>query len=399
MFSGFELVVSMGMTLTMVVLVFFLFRKKKSVSSQSGAMAQPKNGCPLCRVVDMVLYRLLLPCTLGVTLTVVFWIGWFEGVLYCVPLLLLFTVYWFISFRTVATTDRAVKTMFGRPYATTESGLCWVPYLIGDLDPRPTIIQTLDFTEHRAGVVTRASKELDENGAPVGNRIYGSITLGADVTFIFQYPKGDALMRAVVLLPRERDKLIDLFEEPVLDAVRTTGGNVPWINLVLRRAHFAEQVLAEVKRRGGAVTSILTESGVENVQIAIKHLEIPKDLLDSISAKEKATLELEGTVIAADAERQKRTIEGQGTAAAKKQLLDVLRENPTNLQAQALLSLIEMAQGPATTIFPLSTDLTNVLSRVLRGGGSGPPLPDLDQIVGLLTPDQKRALLEKLLKA
>lgn len=304
-------------------------------------------------------------------------------------------VVWMAGFTKVDTTERAVKIFIGYPYATAESGLRWIVPFLGSLDKRPTTIQELEFP-HEAGIITRSGKARDADGKEITNgRGYGSTTIGAKVSLLFQYPKGDALIKSVINLPAGRDELINLFEEPVLDQVRTVGGDEVWINLVQRRAHFAKQVLASIKKdEDGVLSKLLFESGLDNsVQIAIKHLVIPEELKKAVNAQETAEQERAGTVISADAERQKLELEGQGRAQAKKKLLDVIREHPENKQAQALLTLIEMAQGPATTIFPLSTDLTNVLGQTLGRGKSGDT--NLDAALALLTASQRQEILKR----
>jgi regulator of protease activity HflC (stomatin/prohibitin superfamily) len=142
------------------------------------------------------------------------------------------------------------------------------------------------------------------------------------------------------------------------------------------------------------VSTLIAQSGLTNIQIAIKHLTLPDTILDALSSREKAELARQGTIIAAEAEAKATRTRGAATIAVKKGLLQVIRLHHGNLEAQALLTLIEMAQGPATTIFPLSTDLTNVLGRVLRRGE-----PDKNNEVNavweLLTETQKQTLLER----
>lgn len=317
---------------------------------------------------------------------------------YLLPVAALLGIWWFLGLQVMSTDERGVKTLLGKEYATVESGLRWIPFLLGKILRYPTSIYPLDFPKP-AGIVTRAGKARDADGNILSNgRDYGPVTLDATISMLFEFPKGDDLLRTAKLLPPPTNKeaYIDLFEEPVLDQVRTNGGDEVWINLVQRRAHFAKKVLDSLKNDpDGVVGKLLRESGLTSVKMAIKHLQFPEGFMQSISAQEKAELDRRGIEITARGERKKRVLEGEGAAIAKKNMLDVIRKHPENIQGQALLTLIEMAQGPATTIFPLSTDLTNVLGGILKRGGPSEGT-DLSQSWNLLTNAQKNALLQKI---
>jgi regulator of protease activity HflC (stomatin/prohibitin superfamily) len=321
-------------------------------------------------------------------------IAWING--YSAPLLVLLLVWWLLGFFTVQTKERVVKKLLQKPYATHESGLAWIPYLLGSVDRRSTEIQSLDFP-HVAGILTKHGVATDSEGRPVDNgRVYGSITLAATISMQFQYPSDDRLIDVVVKLPEGQDSLIDLFEEPVLDQVRTVGGDKVYKDLVQRRSHFARQVMDSLRNDpDGVVGRLLRETGLDQVQISVKHLEYPPDVRNALNAHELAELTAAGVRTTADATKYKDITEGEGLAKKKSALLDVIKQDPGSMHAQALLTLIDMAQGQATTIFPLSTDLTNVLGNVL-GGRQKTSDVEVDDVMRLLTPQQRETLLMKL---
>jgi hypothetical protein len=265
----------------------------------------------------------------------------------------------------------------------------------------PTGPVELNFTK-LAGIVTRGG------AVPGEDRKFGPANIGANVSFRFRYPRDlNAAVKFLPPPPKNKNDLeamaalTSLFEEVVLDDVRNIGGQRIWVQLARDRKGFAEAInhsLREVAKdaSGNPVEgNIIIDSQIQQPTVAIDHLEIPKELLASLTAEEIAQLEKTATITRAEGEKRKRQLEGEGTADAKSKLLDAIRAQPENLRIQSLLTLEQMAQGNATTIFPIPTDIMNTLSDVFGKEKGHTP----EQLIRMLTPSQREAALKLLTEA
>lgn len=316
------------------------------------------------------------------------------------PALGTFAVWFLLGFQVVKENERGIKVILGYPYQTVESGPRWLPFLLGKMLHYGTGIVELNFTKP-AGIITKRGKIAGEN------RDFGPANIGASVSFRFRWPED--LVKAVKLLPpppRNKDDeegkaaLTSIFEEVVLDDVRNVGGKKVWFELARDRKTFAREInqsLSEVIDANGHPVegNIIIDSGIQQPTVAIDHLEIPPELLASLTAEEIAQLEKAATITRAEGEKRKRQLEGEGTADAKSKLLDAIRAQPENLRIQSLLTLEQMAQGQATTIFPIPTDIMNTLSGIFGKEKDLNP----EQLMRMLTPKQREDLLKLLTQA
>ena len=314
----------------------------------------------------------------------------FEIVL---PLLTIIGVWFVLGLQVVRENERGLKVFLGRPYQTVESGLRWVPFILGKMLHYPTGVVELNF-DKPAGIITKRGKIEGES------REFGPANIGANVSFRFRWPAD--LTKAVKLLPPPEDHaaITSLFEEVVLDDVRNVGGKRIWVELARNRKDFAAAIndsLKETVDANGRQISgnIILDSEIQQPTVAIDHLEVPPELLASLTAEEIAQLERSATVIRAEGEKRKRQLEGEGLADAKSKLLDAIRAQPDNLRIQSLLTLEQMAQGSATTIFPIPTDIMNTLSGIFgKEKGLSP-----EDMMRMLTPKQRADLLNLLTEA
>ena len=293
---------------------------------------------------------------------------------YAVPFAMLLFVWFVLGFRQVPTKERWVIKMFDDPYTTAESGLCWMPFLISSANPFPTKPEQLDFPE-KVLVITKPGK--------VDGQEYGTMTLEGNVSFMFRYPIGDNLLKAAKILPdpKDKDAFIDYFQEPVFEEVRTIGGDFVYVDLLRRKGDFAEQVTAALTSKDGVIKSLVDEAGITGPQVLIKKMDPPAKIMASLPAEEDARLNGRALRVAADAEADRerslgkgrgdsKRSEGAGVRDAQKMLYEMIREHPANIKIRALFTFSEMAQGPATTIFPINTNLGDVLHNVLGKSAS-----------------------------
>lgn len=303
---------------------------------------------------------------------------------YALPFALVDLVWFVLGIRIVPTKERWVITMFEDPYDTVESGIIWLPFLISSAKQFPTEPVQLDFPEEVL-VITKPGKVDGDD-----KTTYGTTTLRGEVSLMFRCPQGAGLLRAAKILPNPKDKeaLIDYFQEPVFEEVRTIGGDFVYIDLLRKKGQFAEDVTKALREKDGVIKFLTDEAGIENPQVLIKVMEPPAEIMKALSAEEGERLLGRATRVKADAEADRERSVGKGKADAKRELgkaekenqqllYDMIREHPENIAIRSLYTLSEMAQGPATTIFPISTNLADMLRDVL---GKSRSLPDLEKV-------------------
>lgn len=331
------------------------------------------------------------------------------------PIALVVGAYIAIGYVKVPNDKRVVVDFFGHPYKGRESGARWKDPLFGAMAFFPTNIVEFELPT-MAGVWTKQDTVSLSDGK---KRTYGTVNLGVLASFLFEYPKGDDLIKVVKLLPKpgimikknirrlnietgvetleevEIEKAADVLEEPILDQVRNVGNGRNYMELLQNRTQFARDIMVALtapitpQNPDSLIRRLVDEAGLREPKISIKHIDAPKRIRDEVTAEEAARLRLAGTILDAEGKRVTEREEGIGKAEAKKAMLDAIRSEPENIRIQSLLTLIDMAQGPATTIFPISTNLTNELSNVL---GRSPDV-NMSQALNLLNPAQRAELM------
>lgn len=325
-----------------------------------------------------------------------------------VTIWVLVVVIWYVlGFQIIREDERGVRVILGDPQSVVNSGLRWVPFLFGKFLRYPTGIVELNFK--RAGIISRKGKLPPNQDGTQEERVFGTANIGVDISFRFRWPHlNQDLINCVRLLPSPQDlpALTSIFEEPVLDHVRNSGGKKIWVELARDRKGFAKEIQESFKgkiesdneennRNKNDEGNIIKDSHIEDPVVAISHIDVPQALLDSLTAEEIAQQEKSAVVIKAQAEKEKLVLEGQGKAEARKTFIDAVGEHPKGMQVQSLLTLEAMAQGQATTIFPIPTDLMNQLSSVF-----GKPMGlDPKDLMRMLSPKQKQELAQLLAEA
>jgi regulator of protease activity HflC (stomatin/prohibitin superfamily) len=315
------------------------------------------------------------------------------------PLSLIVLVWFFLGFRIIGTKERWVIKMFDDPYMPAESGLRWLPFLISNASPFPTTPVQLDFPE-KVLVITKPGKIDDQQ--------YGTMTLEGTISFMFRYPVGDALLKAAKILPDPKNQaaFIDYFQEPVFEEVRTIGGDFVYVDLLRRKGDFAEQVTAALTAKEGVIKTLMDEAGIVGAQVLIKKMDPPPAIMAALPAEEDARLKGRATRVAADAEADReralgkgrgdaKRSEGEGVRDAQTMLYDMIRKHPENMKIRALFTLSEMAQGPATTIFPIPTNLMDDLKGVM---GKSTPVGEMEKVWDTLPKALKDQLMREVVK-
>lgn len=312
---------------------------------------------------------------------------------------------WYVlGFEIIRENERAVMVLLGDPLYVVKSGLRWRAFLLGKFLRYPTGVIELNFK--RAGIITRKGTLPANADGNQESRVFGSANVGADTSFRFRWPRESSdLINCVKLLPSPNDTpaLISIFEEPVLDHVRNAGGKKIWVELARDRKGFAEEVrknfieyVASAHDSDKTDTgNIIVDSKIEDPIVAIAHLEIPPELLNSLTAEEIAQQEKSASIIRAEGEKQKVILEGEGKAKAREIFIQAIGNQPEGIRIQSLLTLEAMAQGNATTIFPIPTNLMDQLSDVF-GKSKG---LDPKQLLNALDQKQKQELLQMLTQA
>lgn len=183
---------------------------------------------------------------------------------------------------------------------------------------------------------------------------------------------------------------------PEIDhAVKSAVAVHTWYDVYYDR-HRIEQDVEEILRTSDTALarSGVTESARINVVLPIVNL--PETLRTAINAEQEAMFRAEATRRSAEAERDKRGLEGQGTAEARRALFGVIRgktrdEGDQNLLAEALETLRQMAQGTASTIFVPEA----VTANLGQAFGEGRARDLVQAILTGLTPEQKERLLKE----
>lgn len=325
--------------------------------------------------------------------------------------LLVIMVWALLGFIIIREDERGVKIFFGDPYSVVESGLRWIAWPFVKISRYSTGVvelgskktsdpknENLEF--RRARIFTKKGKSLDASDPEE----YGPANVGADVSFRFFWPKNkDRLINVVKILPSPDDfeALTDIFEETVLEHVRTVGSQRTWTDLARDRAGFAKDIMESIDSNN--LKGIIDD--VENPVVVIDHLEIPEELLNSIQKQEVARLKKAATIIDAEAESRRLALEGEGNKAkkekegegdayARQKLFEAIGNEPENIRKETLLTLREMAKGTSNTIF-FPTRVGEILEDVFGGKKFAGPV-DFGKFISELS-DSNRSALAKIL--
>lgn len=314
-------------------------------------------------------------------------------VLYSVAIVIF--VWLVLGFRIIKEDESAVVVLLGSPRRIVRSGLCHTWWPLEKVVRFTTNLIELEF--RRAGIITAKNGE------------YGAANIGVDTTMYFRWPEDERLIASLKTVgsPENKEALTNLFEETALDAFRSEGGCVTWKEITQDRKKFADNVLRALTDE---LSDPVNQAGLpkETLRLVIRHLELTKNLEESITKPEIARMEKEAVIEKANGEKAKLTLEGEGTkqkfilegegkADARKKLYDAIGKEPADIQKEVLLTLREMAQGTSNTIlFPIPSEITDVLSEIF-GKKSVAGKINFEKFLAELS-DGQRQRLKKLLE-
>ncbi|MEI6596781.1 MAG: SPFH domain-containing protein [bacterium] len=181
-----------------------------------------------------------------------------------------------------------------------------------------------------------------------------------------------------------------------MDTVRALAGRLPW--RLINRERYKSATWVQARLIGGKyqgindddrtkdikfkdvtameeITANELENGkspfvtlhLKNVSFVIEDLKFKEAVSTSIVAPEKARLDAQATVIAAEASKTKKIKEGEGDATARGKMLDAIKQSP---ELEALSALKEIGKGSSNFIFSLPKFLEETLAKIGTGGKS-----------------------------
>jgi len=286
--------------------------------------------------------------------------------LLAISIVVFFVTLFILQLRVIRETSRAVVIRMGNPIYVIESGLKHIWWPFEWLSFFPTTIQELNFRP--AGIITSTGTY---NGAE-----YGQALVVVETAVYFRWPETDeGLIKALRALgTTDLSEIADRMEESVLDTVRTVGGGKTWGEIAQERKKLAEEVRDSL---GDENEDPMKIAGLEDIRVAIKHAELPKDLMDSLTKPEIARLEKKAAITKAQGDKQATILNGEGIANARKKLFAAIGKEPEDMQKEVLLRLSEMAQGTANTIFPIPTRILDVFEGAFGSKTKGLDLESL----------------------
>ncbi|MFH1048787.1 MAG: hypothetical protein V1732_03940 [Patescibacteria group bacterium] len=271
-------------------------------------------------------------------------------------------------------------------------GITFTVYPYEKLTIWPTTLQTLPLTDpgKPAGIQTKTGEEeqIKEDGAKIKVPI-PKVILEVDPVFVFQWPWKDEELTATMRNappPDRLDLLKDLIEEPVLDVIRTAGGQRDYVWITQNRTTFAEEV-KELFKEHKDLASLINLLNLKNSLPSFKHINTPEPIKAGQSAEAasyytgradriKAILQAEGQKLA-------RILAGEGEAsyqaAVRTAILKVLTSKDfadVAMKVEGMKTFVDASQGgKGTIIFP--TELLSTLGGLLGSKSTSNVLGDL----------------------
>ena len=145
--------------------------------------------------------------------------------------------------------------------------------------------------------------------------------------------------------PDNHEKLLLFFTPSLASLLRRVAGRFAWIEIQESKENYINALHGEIS---GDENGPIHKAGIESFSFVNKEVKLPLDIADHISERQKARYLREAGKITAELERIKLTEKGKGDAEARRQILKAMEESP---EMAKLLTLQEMAQGQASTIF------------------------------------------------
>jgi regulator of protease activity HflC (stomatin/prohibitin superfamily) len=266
-----------------------------------------------------------------------------------------------LGFTIIKENETGAVVRLGKPARVIKSGLKWIFWPLEKVILFPTSLIQLEF--RLAGIIT-------EQGEYNGTK-YGQANIGIEPALYFRWPENNNLLETVkiVATPENISSLNDLFEETILNAFRSAGGAVTWREIVKDRKEFSAKVLeALINDASDPINQARIPR--ENINLVIKHVNLPEELEEAITKPEIARMEKEATITKAEGEKKRLILEGEGFARARKELFKAIGDSPESMRKEVLYTLREMAKGTSNTIlFGIPSEITDSLGNIFNEGG------------------------------
>lgn len=237
-----------------------------------------------------------------------------------------------------------------------------------------------------------------------------AVMIDIESTFTFFWPtqKYEDLKEAYIRGPDpgNQDKVADFFEATVVAAEATATSQFTWLEVQRRSQRFLDEIKKELKMGNENPVKI---SRIEKIGLQIDLVSLPEGLGTALNKRQLASYNYEAAKVDSESAKYKLTKEGEGNAAATKSQLEALETHP---EAAKLYTLSRMAEGQASTIFyslPFELQKTTTIPEISDAidklkdqdfskilSGQDPKLPN---IFNALTNDQKKEVIQKLIKA
>lgn len=295
--------------------------------------------------------------------------------------------YILLSFRQVGPRDTGVLLFFGNPILKVESGLVFVPRGIIELETITKIVREIEYPDPKR--VWRGDEKKEER--PKGKIPPIRVIQGENEDKAKKDPLHKRLTTEISVIVRYRvadfmtfigtigslEELDKTIEDLLIASIRRDLAIVP-----------AAQALKEwgdiEKKSQIEIEDLVKKWGVEVQTVRVKEIDVGHTVNTALRDIIASTLKKTSTIVDAEAEKQRRELEGMGLAKAKEVLLEAeaigykkiaeelkLKESELVLIAETVKTLTEKSQytllagsGGIADLFGVIGAIKNVLPKV-----------------------------------
>lgn len=276
-------------------------------------------------------------------------IGYFNYSIWIGAGYLLLFIGWFVNCYQIIKEDERAKPIFlGQIGKVIGSGPTFILWPAEKLLTYPTGVQKIQLGDPARGIGI-VTKTVKMEGYEEEMR---SISLGVWPVINFQWSWDDEDLTIAIKnapQPTDIDSLKDKIEAPILDLIRTTGGEKSWRYIAQKRTDFARDV-TNLLNEDKDLAKVINRFRLKNMTVWFSHIELPPQLKDSLIDYENSVRR--GIIIATP------------LRIVREELNKVLLKYPdTGRLIETLITFREM--GDKTTFYALPQEFVGALSRGL----------------------------------
>lgn len=297
---------------------------------------------------------------------------WKISALVIFSYLLAFLTWLVLCVQVVKEKERAKPVLLGNIGKKISFGAVLVLFPLEKLIRFPTDVQQISLTEAEGGAGIQTKAGVDESKRPLP-----SIVLPVEPVANFRWPSDDNdLTEAIKNAPPPDDEaaLKDVLEEPILDVIRTVGGQETYLWVLQNRTEFADKVNKALLVEGSenlndakkALARLIRFARLRDFAVSFKHMKIPEEL-------KKQQVEEASAIHKGEAAKIVKIKEGQGKAEAeailRTAILDVLvdkKYKDVAVMLEQMKALVDASQGSKAT-FVIPADILTALGSALGG--------------------------------